>query len=501
MEYIVKGKSLRRDISEIRRLKKANFTQKTYYRQEEILDRADDILRHYRQNELKIDAKDYPALAEYINQFGMHHKDEMLDKLQAVVNFDVRIYLEDKSKTLWQRLFPKKDKPTLTGAQMKSAMKKFSLMSHKASHDLFNNPHLTVKIEKLQSEAEQNVEAFLNNKLDIAKEDLDTFKQYLKVFNASIYEGSPAKKAIAKIEELKQADGVQPSSTNEPKPATIRKPIISSYGFKRPAANIWTRLGNRLKSLWSAHKPTTAKIRFLNTPAPTLWRRLKVAAVTGLVIVAGAFGLKSGEGTHAQNTTDSKNKTTLPIDNIAQNTDNSKTLTAVQFQNIQKAQNVQEKQAVKKVEKQADKQADKDARIWQNYYDTTIDIVAPTVHVNKQELYNKIQNQLDKGILTLPENVTKEKVALNYVLFKAYGLQSSLENALNTDKQLSAQQQAEFTRDAGVKQADIKQIALKKYGKLSSYSSYDHASNKLKKQHASNLKELRQMKKQAAQHI
>lgn len=477
----VTGRSLRRDISAFVRLKKASFSQKNYYRQEEILDRAENILNQYRHGQLQIEPKDYPVLAEYINKFAYYHKDELLDKLQSKADFDIQIYLEDKSKTLWQRLFPKKENNLLQASQMKSAIKKYTLMLNKASKNSFYNPNLAIKIEQLSDEAERNVNAFLIGKLDIAPQDLDIFAQYIKVFNTSIYERSPAEQALDKIETLKQSDTIIANTQAEHKTTFLRKPVITSFAFRRKKTNLWTRFNNKVQSLWSLYKPTSAKIRSIKTSGNTIWRRIKVAAVTIAVVVTSAFSLKSGVGTHEQINITPNNNTSLPANNSPKEmTDDQKTL---QFSQVQKLQN------------------EKEARIWQNYYDTTIEIIAPTLKIDKQELYNKIKSQLDKGIFVLPEGVTTEKVALNYVMFKAYGLPSSLENAITSNKKLSNEQQLNFASDAGIKQTDIKQIALKKYGKLSSYSAYDHAPKKLQTQHVNNLKELRQMRKQAVQHI
>ncbi|MBO6281329.1 MAG: hypothetical protein J6N49_02225 [Alphaproteobacteria bacterium] len=486
MEYKVMGKSLKRDISAFVRLKKANFTPNVYNRQQDITDRADNILEHYRLGDLRIDPKDYPILAEYIEKFGSYHKEEMLDKLQSSVDFDVRIYLEDKSKSLWQRLFPKKENPTLKASQMKSAIKKYVLMSRKAEHNLFDNPHLTVKIEKLKQESDSHIQSFLNGKLEILPADLETFKQYIKTFNPTVYEGGLAKQALDAIEKLQQTADKNTTHTT-PKTLTLRKPVIISFGFKRKTENLWARLKKGLKSFWSSHKPSAPKVRLPQISGSTLWQRLKIAAVTGLVVAAGAFGLKSSEASHGNDGKVVKKHASLSVDTKTVKAASKKNVTTVQFTQVQQEQQVK------------NKQAEKEARIWQNYYDSTVDILAPTVNIDKNVLYNKIQNQLDKGILSLPEGVTKEKVALNYVLFKAYGLNSSLDNALNTAATLTAEQQASFARDAGIKQTDIKQIALKKHGKLLSYSAYNHAHKNVQKRYTQNLKELRQLKKHSLQ--
>ena len=85
------------------------------------------------------------------------------------------------------------------------------------------------------------------------------------------------------------------------------------------------------------------------------------------------------------------------------------------------------------------------------------------------------------------------------MIYKEYGLKSSIAAALNSKEKLSSAAQQRLVEDvkqAGDKGEGVKQMAAKlSHGRLSSYSKYDKASPALQKQHIKNLKELMQAKK------
>lgn len=490
MAQKVTGKSLKRDISTYKHLKNKDFSQKVYYQQEEITDRATEILQLYNQDQLDLLPKDYPVLAEYIDVFGGHEKSKMLDKLQSKANFDVRLHLKNQSKTLWQRLFHRDETPTLKAEKMKSDMKKYALLSKQTSKNFKNYILLSSKIEELQNKVYQNIEKFADDKMDVMPQDFELLKQYIYMFVPYPHETSAASKALRKIStNTSQATVSQiVEEYSKPKVIPIQPSRIKPHNSSHPS--VWTRLGKKLSSVFHRQHNKPKK----STSLRHLWSRIKVSVVTAAIVIGSSFGLKSVS--HHAETTDTSRSNNVPtaVTNNSSQNHNIKP-TTVYTSSKEQPNNIQKSTANKSAQEVTND------RIWKNYYDTTIDIVAPTVNIDKEKLYAQINNQIKKGIFTLPKGVTTEKLALNYVMFKAYGLNSSIDAALKAETKLSVNAQHLLDKDAGIKQIDIKRMALEKRGHLSSYSAYKHASKDLKNKHITNLKELRKIRHHTNQRI
>ena len=483
MAQMVTERSLKRDISTYKRLKNKDFSQKVYYQQEEILDKATEILQLYSQDQLDIQQKDYPALAEYIDVFGGHEKDKLLNKLQSVANFDIHLYLRDKSKTLWQRLFHRNEAPVLKAEKMKSDMKKYTLLSKQTSKNFKNYILLSSKIDDLQNKAYQNIQSVADGKLEVMPQDFDLLKQYIQMFIPYPHETSVAFQALQKISTYSSQTSKlqQAKEHSKSKVIPLHPSHIKTYGSFH--SSIWMRMGKKLSSIFHRrHNKPKNRISVHN-----LWNRIKVPVITATIVIGSALGLKFGSNhVKTTDTLSSKDTPTILTNNSSQSDYVKPTI--VYTAPKSKSENIQ------KPEKNKSAQKATNDRIWKNYYDTTIDIVAPTLKIDKEKLYAQINNQIKKGIFTLPEGITAEKLALNYVMFKAYGLNSSIDIALKANTKLSVNAQHLLNHDAGIKQTEIKNIAKKKYGRLSSYSAYDHASKDLRNKHVTNLKELRKIK-------
>ena len=90
----------------------------------------------------------------------------------------------------------------------------------------------------------------------------------------------------------------------------------------------------------------------------------------------------------------------------------------------------------------------KHQKIWKNYYDNTIEIL--TSKTQRESLYNKIEHQLENEIFTLPSNISVERLAHSYLMYKEYGVKSSIGSALESSKKLTSVQQQQLINDINI---------------------------------------------------
>ena len=136
-------------------------------------------------------------------------------------------------------------------------------------------------------------------------------------------------------------------------------------------------------------------------------------------------------------------------------------------------------------------------RVWNNYYDNTVEILSSAKV--KRDLYHKIEQQLADSVFVLPQDISKERLAYTYLIYQAYGIDSTIGQALERTGKLSNTEQTRLFEDvlaAGAKGEGVKKMAIARTGgQLSSYSRYDRASSSLQKKHVRNLHELGKLKR------
>lgn len=114
----------------------------------------------------------------------------------------------------------------------------------------------------------------------------------------------------------------------------------------------------------------------------------------------------------------------------------------------------------------------------------------------REKLYAQVRRQVERGIFQIPNGMSVERVAHAITMSRIYEGKSVIIDALNATQKLTPSQQAAFAdhiEGIGVNGVKLqKRMAAKQ--KLSSHSKYDQASKAMKKTHAKNLKELRQMR-------
>ena len=80
----------------------------------------------------------------------------------------------------------------------------------------------------------------------------------------------------------------------------------------------------------------------------------------------------------------------------------------------------------------------------------------------KQKLYNQILSQIDNHIFTLPDGMSHEEFAYAFSMYRAYGVKSSLADALKSNVKLTEAQNAQILEDiakAGTTGMGVKRMA------------------------------------------
>lgn len=429
-------KSLRQDISKYKKLRSKSFSIKTYTKMEEINNRADELLDKLAKNKILISAEDIKTWADYVNIFGNFQKDELLNLLQKKADFDIKQYLEEANKTLWEKINPKsKDVKYLSSNKLRKKSERYRSLHKKIWLTMFFRQSREKEIERLKNEASAYADAIVKDKIILKPEDYQATMNYISVIC------HPAEETE---EEAKQ------------KIRTLIKGNTSIQNQPQPS------------------KTQSNRFRFGN--------KVKIAALTTLTFLGSVFGIKSG--CSSENTTS----------NHQENISVQKQDTAQTYAPEVHWQKVSNLSSSKTSEQEISKQS-----IWNRYYDNTIEILSSKT--KKEKLYQQIEQQIAKGIFSLPQDISKEKMAYSYVIYKEYGLSSSLSKALNSSEKLSEAAQQKLIKDikaVGNKGEGAKQMALKKnHGKLSTFSKFNHAPKHLQKKHINNLKDLMKLKKQS----
>jgi hypothetical protein len=464
MRKIITDKSLKRDISAYKKLLRTKFSMSVHEEKEKLAEKADYLLDLYENNKLPFDKISYPVFANYIDTFAYEEQAERLfDKMKVRDGFDAKEYFRNRKVGIWERLFG--EKSYLSAKQLDKKSRQYLDYRSQTKKEFFFSATQN-KIIKLINEATSYVIAFNNDRIVIKPEDYKAFDRYIGVILADDRESkdvSSAKKKLKSLMALQQNVQLQAATSTEQQPKQEQKVVKKS--------GMWANLWQKIKSV----NPQKVK------------NAVKLALTTSAIVISGLFVSKSGN-------TMNKNKISAPKENI--NTVPQKTYITAEdtetFAKIIAAENTVQPNTTSK----SAENTESEQKIWNNYYDNTIEILSSAKE--KSKLYAQIENQLKKGIFTLPENVSKERLAYTYLIYRAYSVKSSLERAINGKEKLNNEMQSQIVQDieaAGSKGNGVKQIAAKQGKKLTSYSRYDKAGSRLQQKHISNLKELRQLHK------
>ena len=154
MTYI-SGSKLKGDIYEYRRTKAKNITVKRYTKTEEIIEKAQDVLNQYNEDKIQVHTSDQKIMAEYIDTFGFHLRDGLLNKLQKESSFDVNKYLETLKLTWWQRTFHIKPKQPeyMSASQLQKRLKQYKKLGKELSRGFYHGEKRYIEQQRLELEA------------------------------------------------------------------------------------------------------------------------------------------------------------------------------------------------------------------------------------------------------------------------------------------------------------------------------------------------------------
>lgn len=446
MKQRVSSAFLKKEAAKYQSLNKKKFTNSRYNQKRRLEDDAEKLLNKLCAGELDVQTDDVKAYVSYINAFSSsERRDEDLTKLQQYADFDVKAYAENQDKSFKEKLLalfkpsPEKIK-YLSASQMKRRSDKYRKLCRRVNKNPWGNNAAYERSRALRHEAQKYAAAVASEKVTVKPEDGREFRNYINIVCFPIDKNGVEYQAISTVSAmLRKHKELQPSATETKRPA-----------FGSSLRNLWQKTGRKLK-------------------------------ITAVALLAAAGALVGGKScSKAQD-----NASSVPVEKIA----------------VVKPDTAAAEPIVKNVEKKQQSDSAKVVslqKIWNNYYDNTIEILSSAAQ--KQKLYSMIDKQLAAGLYVLPEDISKEKLAYSYLIYKEYGIKSSLSSALNSKEKLSAAAQRKLIEDvrkAGNKGEGVKQMAAKRNnGHLSSYSKYDKASPTLQKQHIKNLKQLMQAKKQ-----
>lgn len=229
------------------------------------------------------------------------------------------------------------------------------------------------------------------------------------------------------------------------------------------------------------------------------WRTL---AVTGAVVTAGlATMLVAKCASDKQNNQDAKTpvKSEIVRQNTQSNLDTKWTYTWGQTNDKKTAQWPVKPFTAKLVTSKTHQQniADADsAKIVaiNNFCDSSLDILMGKK--KRDALYNKIQNQVTRGIFKIPSGMSVQRIAHAMEMSRIYEGKSIILDALNSDKALSQAEQEAFAKHIdgiGERGEKLQKRMMQKH-KLSSHSKFNKASHAQQKAHIKNLKQLRQIR-------
>ncbi len=129
-----------------------------------------------------------------------------------------------------------------------------------------------------------------------------------------------------------------------------------------------------------------------------------------------------------------------------------------------------------------------------NFCDSSLDILMGAK--KRDALYDKIQQQVDRGIFKIPNGMSVQRIAHAMKMSRIYEGESIILDALNNNIKLTEAQQIAFEKHIdgiGIRGEKLQKRMMQKQ-KLSNHSKFDKSSYAQQKAHVKNLKQLRQLR-------
>ena len=536
--HSISNKELNRQISLHQRLSTKSFSFDTYRKQEKLEAQIEHVITSFEDEQLHLDPSQYALFAQYIYAITTSEglRNRLYDRLQKMADFDVRAEAKRANLTFFQKLFNIDPDaiPYLSKSKLKKRMAALRRIHHHFEASGFKSVSNYKKEEKLHHEAKRYMQAFIDGKITIKPEDRETFAKYVKVFEYPLYEESTGQQCLNKLKTL-------PEEYTEEKKTFKEK------------FNMW--LGRFQAPKSKTNKPTVTSKPQVKTSRRNYIRAASVALVMAMGGALAYVGLNYKKHqkiidleeikndpeakvtpkspASKQQTSSASNAKVINWDEALKKTEfKSQPATAKETKKVAqittKSQSQKEKpeQATvsKKVVTSAQTAKAESKTVTQTAKPVNTTSVVNTKELtpsekkaiiehhsfvvgmrlgkaNAQKLNEQIESLRDKDntILSLPEDISNAEVAYAFVMYRAYGVQSSLKDALNSKVKLTAAQNQQVLEDimaVGSVGEGVKKLAEKAHkGELSHQSCYDNTTSKNKKQHVLNLKQLRQIQK------
>ena len=444
----ISGTKLKGDIFDYRRLKSRKIDLKL----DEVIKRSGLILDQYADGLLDVHDRDKKVLAEYIDTFAdSNRREHLLTKLQKETLFDVKQYLSDDKRSYWQKFLNiEPNAGHISASGLERRIRKYNRLNRKLSEGWYHRERDYQAQRVLESEAERYASGFLKGEVEVTRAEVPALKNYLMTFQNQI----------------------NATSITDAYNEVLNTPVEN---FAEKRTPLWQRFKKSVKNTWNemvdAFKPKRAMTINMDRKS---W--YKVAAASVLFAVGASYFLKSD--------TASSKTVQKPAKAIKQKTSASTEQTSIKTDAFAEIK----------------PELTHEQKIWKNFYDTKNAIQANDAGIDLQAMYKNIEAQQEAGIFVMPENISVERFAFTHLMYKAHGLNSPLEAAINGKQKISAEQQkaiAEAIQIADTNGAGVKRLAFsisKRMGReLSNHSAYDHASKEMKQQYINNIRAVKSL--------
>lgn len=546
--HSVNDEKLKRHISLYKKLHRGDFSQSIYDAQLELNERIERVIVSFETGVLELDPSQYALFAKYIAVVSPHQlqRESLFDKLQKLADFDVRAEAKRANLSWFQRTFnidPDKV-PYLSSSKLRKRMHSYC---HNARSPLVSRKRYE-KNEELAHEAQKYMQSFLDGKVKIKPEDRETFRKFIKVFEYPLYDGCLGQQCLDKLKTLPDEPVVEKKSLREsfsawiskfkaPKLPKLKMPRLkiksenqtSSKKYdgyiKAASATVLLAIGgalaymgfnsNKAKEIVESDNAkdkteTSAKPKSVNNQQEKTSSSIQKEihweeAIQKTNFEPVKITPKAANTNLKTESTQNKTVSQPQKKEVAQNKTMSqpqKTETAPQKMSqktVTPAPQTEQKtvKAVSVIDRKELTASEKNAIIDHHNYVVEMRIGKS----GAKKLNEKIETLRDKEntILSLPEDISNAEIAYAFVMYRAYGVNSSLKDALNSKVKLTAEQNQKVLEDikaVGSVGEGLQKIAeVQHNGKLSNNSCYDNASAKSKRLHAKNLRMLRQIQK------
>lgn len=515
---------LKKEIALAKNLQKRKFTESVYRKRCEQDDRVDLVLRNFEEGILKLQPDQYRTFAIYISVCG-HNNIRHLEQLQTLADFDVKQYVAYTRRKWWQKLFnidPNKV-DYLSASELQKMINKYLETQDQINKGIISKRGYT-KNSKLYKKGQEYIKAYLEGNITVKPEDRHTFKKFIKVMDYPIYEGCLGDRAIKKLEKEK-AESSTVATENTPKTskwtlfkqrwqekmASVKQSSQEKFSaFKKKSPLYGTiALGATVvaASVVMLFSKSSSPVVIDETKAPKTEQKiakaeLKIAKAEPKVEKNEQKIAKTEQ--KAEKTITAKAKSDKTVSSATKTENKQDTLATYHWQPVADTK-VTAMDPLKSIQPESQKQESEKETVVDSRRQARINHHTHVLEMRLGKEKSKhlidvmVKDQLDKGIISLPDSLGKEDLAYALEMYHAYEIECSLDSALTSQTKLSKTENDKVINDiisAGETGLGVKKMAMQKYhGKLNHNSVYDHASAKSQKQHKLNLKQLRQIKK------